>query len=91
MGFSRGRLCLLYFLLKNGFSKKTLGRASLEEPETEPKRSLAKQALGLHVNDRRWRRCFGGLFFLLYVLFVCYCCPVQILQQLFVSAYVGGK
>jgi len=35
---------LLYFLLKNGFSRKILGRAPLEELEPELKRSLAKQA-----------------------------------------------
>jgi len=38
-------LRLLCFLLKNGFSRKTFGRTSLEEPELEPKRSPAKQAL----------------------------------------------
>jgi hypothetical protein len=34
-----------FFLLKNDFSRKTFGRAPLEEPELEPKRSPAKQAL----------------------------------------------
>jgi len=41
------RLRLLYFLLKNGSSMKTFDRASLEEPEPKPKRSLAEQALSL--------------------------------------------
>jgi hypothetical protein len=40
------RLRLLCFLLKNDSSKKTFGRAPLEEPELEPERSPAKQALG---------------------------------------------
>jgi len=40
------RLRLLCFLLKNGSSKKTFGRAPLEEPE--PERSPAKQALYYH-------------------------------------------
>ena len=39
------RLQLLCFLLKNGFSKKTFGRAPLEEPKPEPERNPAKQVL----------------------------------------------
>jgi hypothetical protein len=45
-GTTPKRLRLIcFFLLKNDFSRKTFGRAPLEEPELEPKRSPAKQAL----------------------------------------------
>jgi len=39
------RLRLIYFLLKNGSSRKTFSRAPLQEPKPELGRSSVKQAL----------------------------------------------
>ena len=43
------RLWLLCFSLKNGFSKTTFGKTSLEESESELKRSPAKQTFILAI------------------------------------------
>jgi hypothetical protein len=37
------RLRLICFLLQNSFSRKTFGMTSLEEPESEPERTLSNR------------------------------------------------